>query len=140
MLPKIHKAANNWTVPGKMPPGRPIVSDCNSESKKVGSFIDSYLKPKATRHPSYIKNTYDFVSKIANLVIPDNCLLITLDVESMYTNIDHTKGLMAVSEALGVRGPLYDGIMQLLELSYLIMNGTSRPRAHQSVVNGHCIT
>ena len=140
MLPKIHKAANNWTVPGKMPPGRPIVSDCNSESKKVASFIDSYLKPKATRHPSYIKNTYDFVSKIANLVIPDNCLLITLDVESMYTNIDHTKGLMAVSEALGVRGPLYDGIMQLLELSlknndflfnnewYLQITGTSMGR------------
>ena len=73
-------------------------------------------------------------------------MLITFDVEIMYTNIDHTKGLMAVSEALGFRGPLYDGIMQLLELSlkiiilYLIMNGTSRPRAHQSVVNGHCIT
>ena len=80
------------------------------------------------------------MSKIANLVIPDNCLLITLDVESMYTNIDHTKGLMAVSEALGVRGPLYDGIMQLLELSlknndflfnnewYLQITGTSMGR------------
>jgi hypothetical protein len=44
-------------------------------------------------------------------------LLITLDVESMYTNIDHAKGLNAVSEALQFPRPLYDGIMQLLELS-----------------------
>ena len=117
MLPKIHKAFNSWTFPDKMPPGRPIVSDCNSESKNVASFIDSILKPPAMKHPSYIKNTYDFVDKIAKLVIPDGCLLITLDVESMYTNIDHAKGLNAVSEALQFRGPLYDGIMQLLELS-----------------------
>jgi len=100
MLPKIHKAFNSWTFPDKMPPGRPIVSDCNSESKNVASFIDSILKPPAMKHPSYIKNTYDFEDKIAKLVIPDGCLLITLDVESMYTNIDHAKGLNAVSEAL----------------------------------------
>ena len=117
MLPKIHKAADSWTLPNKMPPGRPIVSDCNSESKNVAGFIDSFLKPPAMKHPSFIKNTYDFVNKISNLTIPDNCLLITLDVESMYTNIDHDKGLTAVSEAVGLRGPLYDGIMQLLELS-----------------------
>ncbi|KAK2143668.1 hypothetical protein LSH36_823g02003 [Paralvinella palmiformis] len=78
-----------------MPPGRPIVSDCNL-SKNVASFIDSILKPPAMKHPSYIKNTYDFVDKIAKLVIPDGCLLITLDVERMYTNIDHAKGLNAV--------------------------------------------
>jgi hypothetical protein len=117
MLPKIHKAADSWTLPNKMPPGRPIVSDCNSESKNVAGFIDSFFKPPAMKHPSFIKNTYDFVNKISNLTIPDNCLLITLDVESMYTNIDHDKGLTAVSEAIGLRGPLYDGIMQLLELS-----------------------
>ena len=59
------------------------------------------------KHPSYIKNTNDFVDKIAKLVILDGCLLITLDVESMYTNIDHAKGLKAVSEALQFRGHLY---------------------------------
>ena len=52
------------------------------------------------KHPSYIKNTDDFVDKIAKLVIPDGCLLITLDVEKMHTNIDHAKGHHAVSEAL----------------------------------------
>ena len=33
---------------------------------------------------------YDFFDKIRNLSLPE---LITLNVESMYTNIDHAKGL-----------------------------------------------
>ena len=45
-------------------------------------------------HPSY--NTYDFVEKIKTLTSPDTCLLIILDVESMYTNVDHTKWMEAV--------------------------------------------
>jgi len=59
MLSKIPKAFNICTFLDKMPPGRPIVSDCNSESKNVASFIDIILKPPAMKHPSYIKNTYD---------------------------------------------------------------------------------
>jgi hypothetical protein len=116
MLPKIHKEASCWTIPNQMPPGRPIVSDCGSESKKVSSFIDHYLKIYATSHPSYIKNTYDFVDKIYHLSLPDDYMLITLDVESMYTNIDHAKGLQAVRE---VMSPclIHDAIIELLELS-----------------------
>ena len=117
MLPKIHKEDSCWTIPNVMPPGRPIVSDCNSESKNVSSFIDSHLKRFAMDHPSYIKNTYDFVEKIKALSLPDNCLLITLDVESMYTNIDHTKGLQAVRDVMR-NYPIYDDpIIELLELS-----------------------
>ena len=116
MLPKIHKEATYWTVPNQMPPGRPIVSDCNSETKKVSSFIDNYLKRYATCHPSYIKNTYDFVDKIKNLTLPKEYILITLDVESMYTNIDHAKGLQAVREVL-TPCVIYDSVIELLDLS-----------------------
>ena len=48
----------------------------------------SDLKQFATRHRSYIKNTYDFVDKIRNVSLPKDLVLITLDVESMYTSID----------------------------------------------------
>ena len=63
-------------------------------------------------------NTYDFIDKIRNLSIPENGLLITLDVESMYTNIDHNtcKGILAVKEALH-NFYLSDDITELLELS-----------------------
>ena len=81
-------------------------------------------------HLSYIKNTYDLVEKIKTLTLSDNCLLITSDVESRYTNIDHTKGLQAVKDIMG-NYPIYDDpIIELLELSLkmfcLMMNGSSK--------------
>ena len=39
LLPKIHKPPENWTVPFVVPPGRPIVSDCGSESYHLAEFI-----------------------------------------------------------------------------------------------------
>ena len=118
-LPKIHKPLEKWTIPGKIPTGRPIVSDCSSESEKVAEFINDFLKSKAVKHPSYIKDTYDFVEKIKELDIPKDALLITLDVESMYTNIDHDKGLEAVQNAFEEheKTPKFFAIMKLLELS-----------------------
>uniref|UniRef100_W5NNB4 Uncharacterized protein n=1 Tax=Lepisosteus oculatus TaxID=7918 RepID=W5NNB4_LEPOC len=35
LLPKIHKAPETWPLPYEIPPGRPIVSDCNSESYRI---------------------------------------------------------------------------------------------------------
>lgn len=32
MFPKIHKEPQKWTIPFLIPPGRPIVSDCGSET------------------------------------------------------------------------------------------------------------
>lgn len=119
MLPKIHKPREKWTLPGKIPTGRPIVSDCNSESERIAEFIDDFIKDKARQHPSYIKDTYDFVDQIKDLDIPKGALLITLDVESMYTNIDHEKGLEAVDCAFRdcEKNPKFHAIMKLLEVS-----------------------
>merc|ERR1712035_32760 len=32
LLPKIHQNPDTWPTPHKIPPGRPIISDCGSES------------------------------------------------------------------------------------------------------------
>ena len=45
---------------------------------------------------TYIKDTYDFLSKLRTAKVQPHTLLITLDVESMYTNIDNEQGLEAV--------------------------------------------
>ena len=102
-----------------MPPGRPIVSDINSESENVASFIDSYIKTKANIHPSYIKNTDDFLEKIRGMHLDSDSLLITLDVESMYTNIDHDQGIQAIRNAYSdsMSNPKCIAVMELLELS-----------------------
>lgn len=96
VLPKIHKDPEKWTVPFEIPPGRPIVSDCSSETYQTAEFIEYYLNPLSTKHPAYIKDTYHFISLIRDLKIPPNSYFFTIDVDSLYTNIDITAGLNTV--------------------------------------------
>lgn len=102
ILPKIHKNPNSWTIPNKMPPGRPVVSDIDSESYRVSDYVDSFLKPLACRHASYIKNSYDFISKIKNSKISKNTFLVTGDVTSLYTNMKHDIILSSISKIFKV--------------------------------------
>jgi len=96
LLPKIHKEPANWSKPFQIPPGRPIVSDCSSETYRSAEFIDYYLNPLATKHQSYIKDTYDFIEKVKKLNIPTNAILFTIDVDSLYTNIDIQEGIQSI--------------------------------------------
>lgn len=117
LLPKVHKPPETWTVPHKIPKGRPIVSDVNSESYAVSSFIDFHLAEYATLHPSYVKNTYDFLDKIRNTHVPANAFLVTLDVESLYTNINNEMGLEATRKTLArTPKPIHPYILKLLEI------------------------
>ena len=119
MLPKIHKPLEKWPIPN-MPPGRPIISDCSSESYRVSEYIDHFLQPLASKHDSYLKDTSDFLNKLKQAKINENSLIVTMDVESMYTNIDHESGLAAVKKAFEDNiDPLRPDqhILDLLELS-----------------------
>ena len=99
VLPKIHKPRLKWPQPN-MPDGRPIVSDCGSESYRVSQFIDSFIRPISMLHPSYLKDTYDFVSKIRNQRIPKGSFLVTGDVTALYTNMRFDRTLETVRTAL----------------------------------------
>lgn len=96
LLPKIHKKPDSWSTPHKIPPGRPIISDCDSESYGSAELIDHFLNPLSTQHASYVKDTNDFVRRVRELTLPPTCFLFTMDVESLYTNIDTQKGLEAI--------------------------------------------
>ncbi|XP_013855711.1 uncharacterized protein LOC106511508, partial [Austrofundulus limnaeus] len=96
LLPKIHKKPDKWSIPFKVPPGRPIVADCGSETYYTAEYIDYYLNPLSNKHKSYIKDTYDFIDKIKKLHLPDNAILFTMDVTSLYTNILSKEGMEAV--------------------------------------------
>ena len=99
LLPKIHKPRNKWPR-SDMPEGRPIVSDCGSESYRICQYIDSFIRPISIRHPSYIKDTYDFVSKIRGQKVPKNAILVTGDVSSLYTNMKIDRILKVTESAL----------------------------------------
>ena len=99
-LPKIHKnPETEWFIPNTIPKGRPIISDCASESYFVSEYIDHFLMPLSMKHDAYLKDTTDFVEKIKKLRVPANAYLISIDVQSMYTNIDNDSGLLAVKKA-----------------------------------------
>ena len=92
MLPKIHKINH---------PGRPVISSVNSHTEKISAYVDEFLRPIAERLPSYIRDTTDFIQGIKVLgKLPVECYLVTLDVSSLYTNIDIDEGLTVVQEEL----------------------------------------
>lgn len=86
LLPKIHKPREKWPS-NAMPEGRPIVGDCATENRRVCDYIDSFLKPLATRHESYLKDTYDFINKIRDVRIDPDWILVTGDITALYTNM-----------------------------------------------------
>ena len=86
-LPKIHKIFDSFQ------PLRPIVSGFNSCTCNLSKFVDSFLKFQAQQCKSYIRNTKDFLMKLSLIKnIPENSFLVTTDVSSLYTNIDHEYG------------------------------------------------
>lgn len=119
ILPKIHKPITSWTIPDRLPPGRPIVSDCSTESSNICKFIDNFLTPLANKHPSYLKDTNDFISKIRHRIIPQDGILFTADVTSLYTNMDLNRTMAVVRRQLmanPVPGRPDDYILDLLNI------------------------
>ena len=119
LLPKIHKDPVQWTVPNKIPPGRPIVSDCGSESCRVAEYLDAFLNPLSQKHPSFVKDTYSFVALLKNIELDPGSFFFTVDVDALYTNIDTSLGLQAIRETFKRYphpGRPEDEILQLLEL------------------------
>ena len=50
---------------------------------------------------SYIKNTTHFLNKLAEIKrLPDDAILATTDISSLYTNIPHNEGLNAIAQTL----------------------------------------
>ena len=94
ILSKIHKNKDN-------PPGRPIVSAFFHPTECISEFVDYQLNPLVPNLPSYIKDTTHFLQKLDSLPeLANGCLLVTLDVSSLYTNIPHKEGIHACRKVL----------------------------------------
>ena len=103
LLPKIHK--------GKIPPpGRPIVSANGCPTEKISQMVDHFLTPPTTTYiKSYVKDTTDFIQKLSQLgELPPNCLIATMDVTSLYTNIPNDEGLRSALKLLTTYRPQND--------------------------------
>ena len=84
ILLKIHKTEN---------PGRPIGSSNSHPTERISQFVDRHINPLVSTLDSHIKDTTDFLNKLSNLGnLPDDAILVTLDVSSLYTNTPHNQG------------------------------------------------
>ncbi|XP_050507847.1 uncharacterized protein LOC126885334 [Diabrotica virgifera virgifera] len=78
-LPKIHKPNI---------PIRPVVNFSNSPCSKLASFLNSNLK-KLTNftNPYSVLSSVDLANKIKNTTVPDNGILLSLDVTNLFPSI-----------------------------------------------------
>ena len=119
-IPKVHKLPNlvvstcpssnprNFIIETQRlninPPGRPIVSGIDTLTEYMSAFVDRELQPLLANIPGNIKDTTDFVSKLSRLNdLPDNTILVTLDVTALYSNIPHNDGSGACKKHLDGR-------------------------------------
>ncbi|XP_069621235.1 uncharacterized protein [Ranitomeya imitator] len=113
LLPKIHKDAVN-------PPGRPIVSGIGGLCDPICKFIDFYLKPLVETLPSHVRDTTDVLARVDGLLVDRETILVTADVETLYTCISHEDGVRAVRfflETSNLDGPLCELILELLHFT-----------------------
>ena len=89
--PKIHEIGD---------PGRPVVSSANFHTNTISKYVDFHLQPIVKNISSYVRDTIDFLQKLDKVKnIPNDCLLVTLDVKSLYTNIANNEITKAVRKA-----------------------------------------
>ena len=98
LLPKIHKDRKVWLAEGKVTPGGSIITDCGSETYSSAEYIDHFLALLAKQHWSYLKDTNDFINQIAGIKAEEEAFIATIDVDSLYTNIDNSNGLEAAKQ------------------------------------------
>ena len=81
-IPKVHKPL----IEG-IPPLRPIVSHSNSLLSKTALLLDHVLQSLAQSYPDFLNNSTELVKIIENITIPEDTILVTLDVKNLYPSI-----------------------------------------------------
>lgn len=89
-LPKVHK---------ENCPLRPIVSTINSPTSKLSKFIADVLKISFADYFEYsIKDSFAFAAVINDFQLPDDYVIVSLDVISLFTNISLEISVKIISD------------------------------------------
>ena len=86
-LPKIHKEYTH------LPPMCPIVSQSSSILSPSALLIDHALQPLARTYPDYLHISTALSLLLQDLHVPDDSILVTIDVSSLYPSIPQTECL-----------------------------------------------
>ena len=91
MLPKIHKPNN---------PGRPIVNEIGTITEKISAYVDQQTRQLIPRIPSYLKDTTHLIHLLIGKKLAPEDIFVTSDIQPLYTNIPHTKGIQSLNRIL----------------------------------------
>ncbi|XP_043926427.1 uncharacterized protein LOC122801032 [Protopterus annectens] len=93
-IPKVHMNPDD-------PPFRHVVSNQRTKTKKISQYVDHILSPIVQSSKYYTKDFWAFLNNISKLKLDgEEYLLVTLDVEDLYRNIPHTRGLTLTRQYL----------------------------------------
>ena len=81
------------------PVGRPIILGCDGPTERLSSFVDRLIQPIPQKRDSYLKDKTDFINFIEQTKLPQNVILASMDVTSLYTNIPQEEGITTVCQA-----------------------------------------
>ena len=93
-LPKIHKTYTH------LPSVRPIVSQTNSLLSPTAKFIDHILQPLASSYPDYLHNSIALSLILQQTHVPDDAILVTIDVTSLYPSIPQQQCINIICDEL----------------------------------------
>ncbi|CAJ0923305.1 unnamed protein product [Ranitomeya imitator] len=115
ILPKIHKSLTN-------PPGCPIVASTDSILSPLSVFLEKILTPLIKNNRSFILDTSHFLRVLRpHGNVPPDSLLVTMDVNSLYTSITHEKGIAASKLLLENSGKSTTYIQLCVDLLRLVL-------------------
>ena len=70
----------------------------------IASYVEHHLKPIGKSHESYLEDTPDFLRYIEEInkgeTLPNNSMLVVIDVIGLYDNIPPEEGVQSVGEEL----------------------------------------
>ena len=126
-LVKTHKPSN---------PCRPIVSLVNSPTYMLAKVIYDDLKRGVKLPDSHVKNSFDLKNKIKDLKIPENYILMSLDVRALFTNVS----VELVIDSLNRRASDINNLFSKITFLYSIKKFTIRFMVQQWVALSRAYT
>ena len=115
-LPKLHKPNI---------PMRPIVSFCGSPTYELSKYLTTMLKPLTAESKHKLQSTENFINAIRTKQTPDNHILMSFGVKSMFTCIPFQLALQCTETAIKrITTKLAIPSQDIMELLTLCLNST----------------
>lgn len=107
-----------------------FISGINFIFSLLGEYLDQYLKPLVKQGKSYLRDSMQLILDLKSITGIHNCLLVTIDVNSLYTSIvqkDRLKGIeRALHKYTGIKQEqiefIHEGLQLAMEGNYFWYN------------------